>query len=158
MTTTHPYAGTNSERARVGDPGHCERCAEVGHVTAHPDLGCGDVGCTQGHGPEDEPEWPPVDRDAWIDDQVREIRHDNAMRDLCSALSIGDRALGDAQRVVAELIGSGCYDIELAEGDAGPDLCHELDVAARALRNAGRVVRMRQALLDAESALGSGSR
>ena len=25
--------------------GHCERCNEVGHVKAHPDLGCADVGC-----------------------------------------------------------------------------------------------------------------
>lgn len=49
---THPFAGMNPERARVGLPGHCERCAEVGHVLAHPDYGCGDVGCSTTH--EDE--------------------------------------------------------------------------------------------------------
>lgn len=29
--------------------GHCDRCNEVGHVTAHPELGCADVGCTRSH-------------------------------------------------------------------------------------------------------------
>lgn len=52
---THPYAGSNPERAGVGDPGHCERCAVLGHVEAHPDLGCGDVGCHRAHTPGDEP-------------------------------------------------------------------------------------------------------
>lgn len=47
--TTALYCGSNPERQSVGDPGHCERCAEVGHVIAHPDLGCGDVGCTYCH-------------------------------------------------------------------------------------------------------------
>lgn len=46
---THRYAGTDSSRARVGKPGHCEPCAVVGHVAAHPDFGCGDVGCTADH-------------------------------------------------------------------------------------------------------------
>lgn len=46
----HRYAGSNSERQSVGDPGHCEDCCSVGHVVAHPDLGCGDVGCEQEHG------------------------------------------------------------------------------------------------------------
>jgi hypothetical protein len=56
MTTypTHRFAGSNSERQSVGLPGHCERCAELGHVKAHKNLGCGDVGCTQAHGPDDE--------------------------------------------------------------------------------------------------------
>jgi hypothetical protein len=53
MFPTHPRAGSNSERQSVGDPGHCERCAEIGHVRAHPQLGCGDVGCTATHGPDD---------------------------------------------------------------------------------------------------------
>lgn len=48
---THPYAGSNSARQSVGDPGHCERCARYGHVAAHRNLGCGDVGCTRGHSP-----------------------------------------------------------------------------------------------------------
>lgn len=43
------YIGSNPERQSIGDPGHCERCVEVGHVVAHPDLGCGDVGCTYSH-------------------------------------------------------------------------------------------------------------
>lgn len=50
---THPYAGTDSERQSVGLPGHCDDCVKVGHVRAHPDLGCGDVGCTVGHSPDD---------------------------------------------------------------------------------------------------------
>lgn len=45
----HPLAGSNSERQSVGDPGHCEDCCSVGHVVAHPDLGCGDVGCDVSH-------------------------------------------------------------------------------------------------------------
>jgi hypothetical protein len=48
---THPFAGSDSERQSVGDPGHCEDCAEFGHVAAHPDLGCGDVGCNRTHAP-----------------------------------------------------------------------------------------------------------
>jgi hypothetical protein len=51
---THPFAGVSKERAEVGLPGHCERCAEVGHVSAHPELGCGDVRCDKEHGPGDE--------------------------------------------------------------------------------------------------------
>ena len=47
--STHPYAGQSKERAEIGLPGHCERCAEVGHVKAHRSLGCGDVGCMKGH-------------------------------------------------------------------------------------------------------------
>jgi hypothetical protein len=46
----HSYGGSNSDRQSVGDPGHCEDCASVGHVIAHPDLGCGDVGCYRHHG------------------------------------------------------------------------------------------------------------
>lgn len=52
MGPTANFAGSNSERQSVGLPGHCVRCAEHGHVAAHPDLGCGDVGCTSMH---DEP-------------------------------------------------------------------------------------------------------
>ncbi len=51
---THKYAGSNSERQSVGDPGHCEPCAVQGHLVAHPDLGCGDVGCYRDHPEEDE--------------------------------------------------------------------------------------------------------
>lgn len=46
---TADYAGSNTERQRVGLPGHCKRCAADGHVAAHPDLGCGDVGCDRTH-------------------------------------------------------------------------------------------------------------
>lgn len=58
---THQFCGTNSDRQSVGDPGHCERCAEVGHVAAHPDLGCADVGCSRAHD-EDGPIRRPVPR------------------------------------------------------------------------------------------------
>jgi len=46
---THPYCGQNSERQGRGDPGHCEACAVVGHVVAHPDFGCSDVQCNSRH-------------------------------------------------------------------------------------------------------------
>lgn len=58
--STHPLAGSNKERQEVGDPGHCERCAEVGHVRAHRSLGCGDVGCTSAHAPGDPADQPPI--------------------------------------------------------------------------------------------------
>jgi hypothetical protein len=51
---THRFAGVNSERQGVGLPGHCERCAEFGHVRAHKNLGCGDVGCEHAHGDAEE--------------------------------------------------------------------------------------------------------
>lgn len=50
---THPFPGSDSGRQSVGDPGHCETCAEFGHVAAHLVLGCGDVGCSRPHGPDD---------------------------------------------------------------------------------------------------------
>lgn len=46
---THPHAGADSERASVGLPGHCDTCAIIGHVAAHPDYGCGDVRCDDYH-------------------------------------------------------------------------------------------------------------
>lgn len=46
----HPYCGSNSDRQSVGDPGHCEDCCAVGHLIAHPDFGCADVGCYSDHG------------------------------------------------------------------------------------------------------------
>lgn len=45
----HRYCGSNSERQSVGDPGHCEDCCSVGHIVAHPEYGCGDVGCYSDH-------------------------------------------------------------------------------------------------------------
>jgi hypothetical protein len=53
LTRTHTYAGSDSERAAVGSPGHCSESSDVGHVVAHPELGCGDVGCDKVH-PTDE--------------------------------------------------------------------------------------------------------
>lgn len=50
------YAGSNPERQAVGYPGHCARCCEVGHVKAHPDRGCGDVGCYAYHDEDPAPE------------------------------------------------------------------------------------------------------
>lgn len=49
-TPAHRIAGSNPERQSVGLPGHCESCAAVGHIDAHPNLGCSDVGCTISHG------------------------------------------------------------------------------------------------------------
>lgn len=46
---THPFAGSNSDRQSTGLPGHCEPCAQFGHIIAHPSLGCGDVGCNRCH-------------------------------------------------------------------------------------------------------------
>lgn len=60
-TPTHPRAGSNKDRQSVGDPGHCERCAEVGHVRAHPSLGCGDVGCESAHGQDDPRDAVPAE-------------------------------------------------------------------------------------------------
>lgn len=50
---THRLAGSDSGRQSIGLPGHCERCAGVGHVKAHPRLGCADVGCEVAHGSEE---------------------------------------------------------------------------------------------------------
>lgn len=43
------FTGSNPERQSVGLPGHCDACADRGHVDAHPDLGCSDVGCSSMH-------------------------------------------------------------------------------------------------------------
>jgi hypothetical protein len=43
------FIGSDKDRQGVGDPGHCEACVSVGHVAAHPELGCGDVGCNDHH-------------------------------------------------------------------------------------------------------------
>lgn len=45
----HKYCGSNSDRQSVGNPGHCEDCVSVGHLVAHPEWGCGDVGCNSEH-------------------------------------------------------------------------------------------------------------
>lgn len=45
------YAGSNSDRQCAGRPGHCSVCAIIGHVEAHPEFGCGDVGCNHSHEP-----------------------------------------------------------------------------------------------------------
>lgn len=52
MNTTHPLPGNNSARQSIGLQGHCDDCVRAGHVAAHPDLGCSDVGCTVPHGPD----------------------------------------------------------------------------------------------------------
>lgn len=50
-TGPEQYIGSNKERQSIGNPGHCERCVSVGHEAAHPQLGCGDVGCYADHEP-----------------------------------------------------------------------------------------------------------
>lgn len=52
----HPWCGSSSDRQSGRDPGHCEDCCAVGHVIAHPDYGCADVGCYRDHGSTDCPE------------------------------------------------------------------------------------------------------
>lgn len=47
--TSPRYTGRNAQRQSIGQPGHCDKCAEVGHIKAHPHLGCSDVGCTSSH-------------------------------------------------------------------------------------------------------------
>lgn len=42
--------GSNPDRQSKGLPGHCGVCALVGHVRAHPKLGCAEVGCNAPHG------------------------------------------------------------------------------------------------------------
>lgn len=49
------FIGSNVQRQGKGDPGHCEACVSVGHVKAHPSLGCGDVGCVKSHDPAVNP-------------------------------------------------------------------------------------------------------
>jgi hypothetical protein len=82
---THRFAGVNSERQGVGLPGHCERCAELGHVRAHKNLGCGDVGCEAAHGDAEEatasalPATQPADArwdalKAFLDSEVADLR------------------------------------------------------------------------------------
>lgn len=60
---THSYAGTDKARQEVGLPGHCKPCAAVGHVAAHPDLGCGDVGCNRSHDEPAPPKLAPTNLD-----------------------------------------------------------------------------------------------
>lgn len=47
--TAHKLCGSDADRQSVGEAGHCEDCCAVGHLHAHPDLGCGDVGCYRSH-------------------------------------------------------------------------------------------------------------
>jgi hypothetical protein len=42
---TARFTGTPAaDRAALGLPGHCDHCVLTGHQSAHPDLGCADVG------------------------------------------------------------------------------------------------------------------
>lgn len=61
----HELCGSNTERQEVGDPGHCEDCCSVGHVVAHPELGCGDVGCYRAHGEPGSDQTPRVPELWW---------------------------------------------------------------------------------------------
>lgn len=47
--TPHRHCGTSQDRQWIGRPGHCSVCAVVGHVVAHPEYGCSDVGCDDPH-------------------------------------------------------------------------------------------------------------
>jgi hypothetical protein len=49
MSRPRIYTGTDPARQSIGLPGHCDDCAKRGHVLAHPDLGCADVGCDEAH-------------------------------------------------------------------------------------------------------------
>ncbi|GGV45706.1 hypothetical protein GCM10010495_74130 [Kitasatospora herbaricolor] len=51
---TGRFTGTPSPARRAaGLPGHCDACVLTGHQSAHPDLGCADVGCDVVHGTTD---------------------------------------------------------------------------------------------------------
>lgn len=103
---THPYAGNNSARQSVGLPGHCEACAQHGHVAAHPDFGCGDVGCTTAH--LDAPA-QPVSEVERLRSQVAHVRQladrltTQAAANTASPV-LGDQAVGRQQRLVADTI------------------------------------------------------
>lgn len=58
----HKYCGSSKDRQEIGLPGHCDACCTVGHVVAHPDYGCGDVGCEQYHPISEPAELPPLMR------------------------------------------------------------------------------------------------
>jgi hypothetical protein len=43
------FIGSSPARQPRGLPGHCDRCAALGHIKAHPHLGCADIGCNAAH-------------------------------------------------------------------------------------------------------------
>lgn len=45
----HRYPGSSKARQEVGNPGYDELSLAVGHVLAHPELGCADCGCDAAH-------------------------------------------------------------------------------------------------------------
>jgi hypothetical protein len=92
MFPTHPRAGTSKARQEVGGPGHCERCAEVGHVQAHPDLGCGDVGCNVPHSVADDLRGPDTRDDAEVPGTAAAMWEDRTLE-----------VVGDLIDVLAEL-------------------------------------------------------
>lgn len=49
MSTSTSHQGTNQDRQSEGLPGHCDACEQYGHIAAHPELGCSDVGCSESH-------------------------------------------------------------------------------------------------------------
>lgn len=55
LPPVHPYAGSNPARQGAGSPGHCGMCMTEGHLVAHPNAGCADVGCTVVHGGGESP-------------------------------------------------------------------------------------------------------
>lgn len=86
---THTRCGTNRDRQWVGRPGHCSVCAVVGHVVAHPERGCADVGCND---PHDEPAAGPGRESALSPAPAGSLA--GALASVCeSALSAADTAV-----------------------------------------------------------------
>lgn len=66
--------------------------------------------------------------------QVRDENIETMRDELRTALASAKSAVYDAVRKVDELSSAGVYDIEYAEGTAGPDMVRHLDTASAAIR------------------------
>lgn len=117
LGTVTSYTGSSSERQSVGLPGHCDRCAALGHVKAHPNLGCTDVGCYSAHdepAPQD-PSGPNAPGAAAIPDTVLLF---NALRPHATPVIFTDMKHGGIDKVTVHLfhairehgLGKGAYD------------------------------------------------
>jgi hypothetical protein len=96
-------------------------------------------GCTHFRDPE------ACDECAIEREHDQHVDHLNKM--LGEQVADATRAAGNAVKWLTELIGPAVYDIEFAEGWAGPDALADLEAAGRLLRNVERIVNERLRLL-----------